>query len=62
MSGIREMIGFVFWVNNIWKELMEVLFNGYNGYFKERIIIMYDFEEENIRNILKRMVEKIGDF
>ncbi|WP_282781647.1 hypothetical protein [Phaeodactylibacter xiamenensis] len=61
MSGIREMIGFAFWVNNTKREPMEALLNGHNGYSKERTTIMHDLEKENIRNILKRTTEKIGD-
>ncbi|MEQ8707288.1 MAG: hypothetical protein RIC19_25370 [Phaeodactylibacter sp.] len=61
MSGIREMIGFTFWVNNTKRKPMEALLNGHNGYSKERTTIMHDLEEEYIRNTLKRTVQKIGD-
>jgi phosphodiesterase/alkaline phosphatase D-like protein len=61
MSGIREMIGFAFWVNNTKSKPMEALLNGHNGYSEERTAIMHDLEKENIRNILKRNAEKIGE-
>lgn len=61
MSGIREMIGFSFWVNNSNREPMEALLNGHNGFSKERITIMHDLEKETINNLLKRTAQKIAD-
>lgn len=61
MSGIKEMIGFTFWVNNTKREPMEALLNGHNGYSRERTTIMHDLEKENINNLLKRTTQKIGD-
>ncbi|NRA50648.1 MAG: hypothetical protein HRU12_16060 [Phaeodactylibacter sp.] len=61
MSGIKEMIGFAFWVNNSKRKPMKALLNGHNGYSKERTTIMHDLEEENIKQSLKRTARKIGD-
>lgn len=61
MSGIKEMLGFAFWVNNQKRQPMEALLNGHRGRSKERSAIMQDLEEENIARTLKRHVEKIGE-
>lgn len=60
MSGIREVLGFTFWVNNGKPAPIQALLNGHAGYSKERTAIMHDLEEERKSTKLKSGRQKLG--
>ncbi|TXB62689.1 hypothetical protein [Phaeodactylibacter luteus] len=60
MSGIREVLGFAFWVDNGKPAPIQALLNGHAGYSKERTAIMHDLEEERKSAKSKNGRKKLG--